>query len=85
MTPAIETPAIPIAPSKGGRTLVSNRTLEPNEIYLDFRGSYEVHVEGILDLSGVIELEEKLKAVKMLLKARPVGADPTGSDRELSN
>lgn len=58
-------------------------------MYLDFRGSYEVHVEGILDLAGVLELEEKLKAVKMLLKSPAVvgkvvkpAADPEedGSD-----
>jgi hypothetical protein len=54
----------------GGRTIMSTRKLDPNEIYLDFRGGHEVHVEGILDLNGVLELEEKLKAVKMLLKPR---------------
>jgi len=56
-----------------GRTS-SHRDLVPNEVYLDIRGSREVHVEGILDYNGILELEEKIKAVKMLLK--PPAASP---------
>ena len=54
----------------------ASRILVPNEVYLDFKGSREVHVEGLLDLNGIIELEEKIKAVKMLLKPpQPVSRD----------
>lgn len=68
------------APTYVGRTIpaavdsveraASQRDLIPNEVYLDIRGSREVHIEGILDYDGILELEEKLKAVKMLLKRR---------------
>ncbi len=50
-----------------GKATVS-RQLIPNEVYLEFRGSREVHVEGLLDYNGILELEEKIAAVKMLLK-----------------
>jgi len=73
----------PANPSGGElRTLISNRKLDHNEVYLDFRGSFEVHVEGILDLNGILDLEEKLKAVKMLLKAPPKPSEATGDDVE---
>lgn len=85
-TPApIPQPAPP--PAGQGRTLISNRKLEHNEVYLDFRGSYEVHVEGILDLNGILDLEEKLKAVKMLLKAPIATGAPqeAGDNSEVSH
>lgn len=44
------------------------RDIVPNEVYLDIRGSREVHVEGVLDYNGILDLEEKLKALKMILK-----------------
>jgi len=55
------------------------RDLQPNEVYLDFQGSREVHVEGILDYNGILDLEDKLKAIKMILK-KPVGAEKRESD-----
>lgn len=76
------TPSAPVAGQS--RTLMSTRQLDHNEVYLDFRGSHEVHVEGILDLNGILDLEEKLKAVKMLLKApfaRAVDDDDTAPER----
>lgn len=54
----------------------ASRQLIPNEVYLDIRGSREVHVEGILDYEGILDLEEKLKALKMILK-KPVEAAPS--------
>lgn len=78
MTPAA-TPA-PAVSAGGLRTLMSNRTLVPNEVYLDIRGSHEVHIEGILDYDGLIELEEKLKALKMLVKKKvSSGTDESGA------
>jgi len=69
VTPSTAT-ATPAAQLSGGRTLMSNRTLVLNEPYLDIRGSREVHIEGILDYDGLIELEETLKALKMLIKKK---------------
>jgi hypothetical protein len=46
----------------------SRRDIVPNEVYLDIRGSREVYVEGILDYNGILDLEEKLNALKMILK-----------------
>ena len=49
----------------------ASRNLRPNEVYLDIRGSREVHVEGLLDYDGILDLEEKIKALKMILKQPP--------------
>lgn len=57
----------------------SRRDIIPNEVYLDIRGSREVHVEGILDYNGILDLEEKLKALKMILK-KPVRPSPQAKD-----
>lgn len=67
-TPSAAPPRVPAAVVQEPHTPTASRTMVRNEIYLDFRGSREVHVEGLLDLNGILELEEKLKAVKMLLK-----------------
>jgi hypothetical protein len=44
----------------------ANSVPELNEISMNIRGG-KVHLEGLLDYSGVLELEEKLKALKLLL------------------
>ena len=66
--------------------LSSRRDIVPNEVYLDIRGSREVHVEGILDYDGILDLEEKLKALKMILKkpARPT-IDHGGDDTSIED
>lgn len=74
------TPLTPAAaPHQPGTrtTLMSNRTLTLNEPYLDIRGSREVHIEGILDYDGLLELEEKLKALKMLIKKSAAASSPS--------
>lgn len=78
MTPETAAPAP--APPVGGtnRTLMSTRSLALNEVHLDIRGSREVHIEGILDHDGLLELEEKLKALKMLIKKAPAAEDGEG-------
>lgn len=58
------------------------RELLPNEVYLDIRGSREVHVEGILDYTGILDLEEKLKALKMILKKPETTTDTAGAGAE---
>ena len=60
---------------------LSGRDLIPNEVYLDFKGSREVHVEGMLDYNGILDLEEKIKAVKMILKKPSKPANDTGDDK----
>lgn len=82
-------PAITLqtTPSYVGRTLpnaplveepaIRSRSLKPNEINMDIRGRHEVHIEGTLDYDGLLELEENLKALKLLIKPRPAG--PTGA------
>ena len=67
------TPPVPI---EAIQRAMAGRDLQPNEVYLDIRGSREVHVEGLLDYNGILDLEEKLKALKMILK-KP---DPTKAD-----
>lgn len=57
----------PVVVEAVGRTS-TKRDLVPNEVYLDIRGSREVLVEGLLDYNGILDLEEKLKALKMILK-----------------
>jgi hypothetical protein len=49
---------------------VTTRKLVPNEVYLDIRGSRDVHIEGVLDYDGILDLEEKLKALKMIIKKK---------------
>ena len=55
-------------------------TLTLNEPYLDIRGSREVHIEGILDYDGLLELEEKLKALKMLITKKPAAPPSSEGD-----
>ena len=59
---------------------MSNRRLVLNEPYLDIRGSQEVHIEGILDYDGLLDLEEKLKALKMLIKKKLAGSPVSEGD-----
>jgi hypothetical protein len=77
---------LPVIAEAVGRA-TSKRELIPNEVYLDIRGSREVHVEGVLDYEGILDLEDKLKALKMILK-RPdrqtsdsTGEQPQSVDR----
>ena len=42
----------------------------------------KVRVEALLDLDGVLELEEKLNAIKMLLKRRPATVEPLDGSAE---
>jgi len=60
-------PMEPIIVEAVGRA-TAKRDLVPNEVYLDIRGSREVLIEGLLDYNGILDLEEKLKALKMILK-----------------
>ena len=68
-------PLASATPAVAPRAFSHNRNLEPNEVYLDIRGSREVHIEGILDHDGLLELEEKLKALKLLIPKKK--AEPT--------
>lgn len=76
-------PAAPTVVEAVGRAS-SRRDLVPNEVYLNFRGSREVLVEGLLDYDGILELEEKIKAVKMLLK-KPVAAGPPPDEADVDD
>lgn len=70
-----------------GRTSEA-RDLVLNEVYLDFRGSREVLVVGLLDYDGILELEQKIQAVKMLLKPPPkpiASVPPTEDETEAPN
>lgn len=80
------TPSSPAATAhqSGTRTIMSNRTLTLNEPYLDIRGSREVHIEGLLDYDGLIELEEKLKALKMLITKKPAPSSSGQGDNDKS-
>jgi hypothetical protein len=49
-----------------------------NSPNFDIRGGTVVHVEGLLDLQGLADLEKSIAALKMLLKPRTVEAAPTG-------
>ena len=71
---ALNMPLGTIAEAIGYAGATPSRALRPNEVYLDIRGSREVHVEGILDFNGILDLEEKIKALKMILKKPEEGA-----------
>ncbi|MDR2856437.1 MAG: hypothetical protein LBV50_01135 [Novosphingobium sp.] len=59
----------------------THRDLVPNEVYLDIRGSREVHIEGILDFDGILDLEEKIKALKLIIKRKgPVERPDEGGE-----
>lgn len=79
--PSTSAPTVAEAVGRGSAA----RELIPNEVYLDIRGSREVHVEGILDYDGILDLEEKLKALKMILKRPRVAATPDDFESLLSD
>lgn len=59
-------PITSIAPTPEG--LSSKRGLLLNQIHMNVKGNKEVHIEGILDYRGLLLLEKKLIALKMLLE-----------------
>ncbi len=61
-----ELPVTKMAPA--GEGLSSKRELVLNQIYMNVKGNKEVHIEGILDYRGLLLLEKKLIALKMLLE-----------------
>lgn len=72
-TDTLERPTDASAPTPNAppsRQQRDSRELSLNEPHLDIKGTREVRIEGIFDHAGLVELEGKLAALKMLLKPK---------------
>lgn len=58
----------------------TNQSLPLNQPNLSIQGDQTVRIEALLDYDGIVDLEHKIAALKMLIKRKTKAAEPVAQD-----